>query len=195
MKIPQVPECTCNVSAFTATVTRATHSGVSWAVAAAQPHAGSEQLPASPQLPKRAEVALNPCEGIQLTPVCPSSAVLHRERCHSSTRCSLTCSAKALLPVLPPKGPHTHLSCVQSSCWAGNGNQCRDEFSLWMWGENWLWEWVWFSKGFCQGCLSGSGHMCKEHHEYLEFSLTVSFKPPHQQLFYYLCNFFFSFFL
>lgn len=43
--------------------------GVSWAVAAAQPHAGSEQLPASPRLSRRAEVALTPCEGVQLTPV------------------------------------------------------------------------------------------------------------------------------
>lgn len=87
----------------------------------------------------------------------------------------------------------THPSCVQGSCSVGNGNRCRDGFSLWTWVKNWLWEWVWFSLGFCQGCLSGSGHTCKEHHGYLEFSLTVSFKPPHQQLFYYLCNFFLSF--
>lgn len=78
---------------------------MSWAVAAAQPHAGSEQLPASPQLSKPAEVALNPREGIQQTPVCPSSAALQAEVSQLHTVQPDLLSQSSSPALVPPEGP------------------------------------------------------------------------------------------
>lgn len=87
----------------------------------------------------------------------PSAAWAAHQSCSS-------CSCPALVPP-------THLSCVQSNCWVGIGNQCRDEFSLWMWGENWLWEWVWFLKGFVRAAFQGQDIHAKSTMDTLNFLL------------------------
>lgn len=127
------------LSAFTATVTWAT--GVSWAVAAAQPHAGPEHCLPPHSLPSE--------QKLHYVHVKVFSWLLSAPAALSCTGRGVTAPPSAAWPAQPkrsmsctcaPQRTHTHLSCVRSSCWVGNGNQRRDKFSLWMWGKSWLWE-------------------------------------------------------